>query len=226
MVIGSGTRHNSGSVVIRGVNPPLAVPRSQTFTCPGALCRLAGWSVRLHHCGAVRLHQCSVRSVRPRGFEPRCARAVREPTRSAVSVASAAGSSASEKKKSRSRSKSPFRSFRFKKSKPPPEVGSVSDDEGNIAAAAGECRLPPARPPAACPTAHRHRPPPPPPQLRPVPLVSVCVSSVRLSDRSAGQAGCRSRWGVLWYSVCPLSAARGLWWEHVELKLDRVIKLK
>jgi len=42
-----------------------------------------------------------------------------------------------EKKKTRSRSKSPFRSFRFKKSKPAPEQpGSVSDDEGNIAAAA------------------------------------------------------------------------------------------
>ncbi|XP_043206093.1 spectrin beta chain-like isoform X2 [Amphibalanus amphitrite] len=58
------------------------------------------------------------------------------PERASRAQQQEAGSSASEKKKSRSRSKSPFRSFRFKKSKPPPEVGSVSDDEGNIAAAA------------------------------------------------------------------------------------------
>merc|ERR1711892_1266870 len=54
-------------------------------------------------------------------------------------MASRRSSTASEKKsgsrgKSMTRSKSPFRSFRFKKSKPPPEAssGNYSDDEENL----------------------------------------------------------------------------------------------
>merc|ERR1712050_374565 len=53
-------------------------------------------------------------------------------------LASRRSSTASEKKsgrgKSSTRSKSPFRSFRFKKSKPPPEAasGNYSDDEENL----------------------------------------------------------------------------------------------
>ena len=55
-----------------------------------------------------------------------------------LAFASRRSSTASEKKsgrgKSSTRSKSPFRSFRFKKSKPPPEAasGNYSDDEENL----------------------------------------------------------------------------------------------
>eukprot|EP00092_Neocalanus_flemingeri_P055979 GFUD01066290.1.p1 GENE.GFUD01066290.1~~GFUD01066290.1.p1 ORF type:complete len:259 (+),score=50.04 GFUD01066290.1:61-837(+) len=56
-----------------------------------------------------------------------------------LAMASRRSSTASEKKsgsrgKSMTRSKSPFRSFRFKKSKPPPEAssGNYSDDEENL----------------------------------------------------------------------------------------------
>ena len=55
-----------------------------------------------------------------------------------LALASRRSSTASEKKsgrgKSSTRSKSPFRSFRFKKSKPPPEAasGNYSDDEENL----------------------------------------------------------------------------------------------